>query len=93
MENIKNVCFSALVRHGERTDHKGQPTPNKIDPSLTEYGFEQGAITGKFLKKYFDGEGLTFDEIIIETSPFIRCMQTAKQIALELNVKTIQINF
>lgn len=34
-----------------------------------------------------------FDQIVIETSPFMRCIQTACLIAEKLGVKEIKINY
>ena len=36
---------------------------------------------------------MTFDKIVIETSPFMRCIQTASQIADVLNVNEVELNF
>ena len=92
-----NTCFAAVIRHGERVDHipnyNPADIPNEHDPSLTDFGFEQAKLTGKYLKEYFDTNGMNFDKVIIECSPFIRTMQTASQIARELNVPTITYNF
>ena len=93
----KNTCFGAVIRHGERVDHipnyNPKDIPNQDDPSLTDFGFEQAKLTGKYLREYFNEQGLKFDKVIIETSPFIRTMQTASQIAKELNVPSITLNW
>ena len=34
-----------------------------------------------------------FDEIVVESSPFLRCLQTAAQIAIALKLATITINW
>lgn len=36
---------------------------------------------------------MNFDEIIIECSPFLRCIQTASKIAEKLKVKKVEINW
>jgi broad specificity phosphatase PhoE len=54
---------------------------NKVDPPLTPNGIRQAEQTGRYLKEYFEEEGLAFDKIIIESSPFLRTMMTASQIA------------
>ena len=36
---------------------------------------------------------MKFDKIIIETSPFLRCMQTAAQVAKALNHPKVVINY
>ena len=69
----------------------GMDTRNSHDPSLTPYGFEQAALTGKLLADVLKKNAI--DKVVVETSPMIRCMQTAKQIALQLGVKSIKINF
>ena len=45
---------------------------------------QQAKSTGEFLKQYFHENGYNFDKVIIECSPFLRCMQTAAQIAVEV---------
>ena len=52
----------------------------------------QAHQTGLYLKEYFDKNGMTFDRINIETSPFIRCLMTSSQIAKALGVSEITIN-
>ena len=36
---------------------------------------------------------MSFDKVIIETSPFMRCIQTATAVAEGLNVPEVEINF
>ena len=36
---------------------------------------------------------MNFDKIIIESSPFLRCMQTASRIAEQLRVKKVEVNW
>ena len=73
-----NHHFVAVIRHGERMDMvENMPFKNKCDPPLSPLGVEQAAVTGRFLKKYFSDNGFHFDKIIVETSPFIRCMMTS----------------
>ena len=54
---------------------------------------EQSAVTGEFLIDAFDHRKLKFDKIIIECSPYLRCMMTAGQIAEKLEVSEIHINY
>ena len=42
---------------------------------------KQAKATGEFLNEYFLENGYAFDKLIIECSPFLRCMMTAGQIA------------
>ena len=59
----------------------------KDDPPLSKNGLQQASFAGKQFAKYFKNNDLNFDEIIIESSPFLRCVQTASRIAEQLNVK------
>jgi len=45
------------------------------------------------LKKYWKENEYAFDEIIIECSPFLRCLMSAAWLANELGVKTVYINY
>lgn len=62
---------------------------NEIDPPITVRGLTQAANTGKFLKKYFSDYDMKFDQVVIKTSPFIRTIMTATQIAKELGISKI----
>ena len=79
MEKLDKVThFIAVIRHGERGDSvPGFKVENKDDPLLTPKGMKQAFATGVYLKKYFKDNNLLFDKIIIESSPFIRCMMTS----------------
>ena len=66
--------------------------PNKSDPPLTERGIQQARATGDFLKKYLE-DGHHFDKVIIECSPFLRCMMTAGHIAEKLDAREVIINY
>lgn len=84
----------AIVRHGERGNAvPGFVFKNKYDPPLTPLGIQQATATGKYLKEYFEQKGWSFDKIVIESSPFLRSMQTAAWVAHELNVEEIAINY
>ena len=94
MEGKTPICFGAIIRHGERTDHVAvYRTPNGVDPPLTPEGFKQATLTGQFLSSYFQQNNMKFDKVIIETSPFIRTMQTAGQIAKAAKLSDITINY
>ena len=64
---------------------------NNIDPPLTHLGFSQAQVTGKYLYKLLE-EG-QYEAIVIETSPFLRTMETAAAIAIELGVPEITVNY
>ena len=86
----------ALIRHGERADRvwplKVQ-FDNEFDPPLTELGIKQAQGTGKYLANYLKKNGLSFDKVMVESSPFVRTLMTAGQIAPYLGVSEIQVNY
>ena len=84
-----SICF--MIRHTERADKTVIPETfrTKEDPPLSSLGIKQSHITGQYLKKWFEMNEMEFDKIIIESSPFIRTLQTANSIASELGVKQI----
>ena len=83
-----------MIRHGERGDSvPGFRYKNKVDPPLTPLGVQQAHDTGIFLKKFITEKGFKFDKIIVCSSPFLRCMMTAAQIANQLGVDNVQINY
>ena len=61
------------------------------DPPLTPRGIDQAICTGKFFKQYFEENGYT--DIVIESSPFLRSLQTASEVAKILGTKEIKINY
>ena len=76
-----------FVRHGERADHAKHlkiEYPVKYDPPLTPLGVQQASETGKFFVEYLKTH--KFDQVVIESSPFIRTMMTASAIARELGI-------
>lgn len=66
---------------------------NKFDMPLTRLGMMQSMATGEYLRQYFEHNDYKFSKVIIECSPFLRCMMTAGQIAQRLKVKDITINY
>ena len=73
-----------FIRHGERCDNSKLEEERarievKSDPPLTRLGVAQAHMTGKYLKTYLKSG--KYDQIIIETSPFLRTMETAAGIA------------
>ena len=47
----------------------------------------------KYLAEIEKEEGRKFDEVIVEASPFVRCLSTAARIAKPLGIKKIPINY
>ena len=67
------------------------------DTSLTIQGLAQATDAGKHFKQKIEAvqaeHGITFDEVRIQSSPFVRCLQTASQLAKELSVNKIDVNY
>ena len=67
------------------------------DPPLTAKGIKQAAHAGTYLKdrmKVIEQEyGIKFDEVHIETSPFLRCLQTSSRVAQVLSVPNVNVNY
>eukprot|EP00347_Sterkiella_histriomuscorum_P017295 403349935 len=83
-----------MIRHGQRADlHPEKEIVYDVphDPPLTDEGFQQARETGEFLKEYIKRH--QFDDIILETSPFLRTMQTAHEIAKILQLKHLTIDY
>ena len=85
-----------MIRHGERADNvpyeaMGIEMEEIQDPPLTPRGIDQAICTGKFFKQYFEENGYT--DIVIESSPFLRSLQTASEVAKILGTKEIKINY
>ena len=47
----------------------------------------------KYVKELESEQGKKFDKIILQTSPFVRCMATAARIAKPLKLRSVQINY
>ena len=89
--------FILFMRHGERADSARLaeysclddeiPYDSDIahDPPLTSQGLKQAAHAGAYLagrlKDVEEEFGIEFDEVIIESSPFLRCLQTSSKAA------------
>lgn len=85
-----------MIRHGERADNVRHEeldieVENMLDPPLTPLGIKQAQDTGRFLKEYFEKHDYT--DIIIESSPFLRTLQTASTVAKTLGINNIKINY
>ena len=94
-EGLQDHSFFAVIRHAQRADHFGDQYGNHIvkpDPPLTPIGVEQSKFAGQYLAEFFAKNDMKFDKIIIETSPYMRCIQTAAWIATKLNVDEVEVN-
>lgn len=87
---IKIMSFF-WVRHGERADCADEAESSLIkcdfDPHLTQKGVKMAEQTGKLINERIKelmkkGECIETPEIILVSSPFMRCLQTAHQIGL-----------
>lgn len=80
-----------FLRHGARLDqlnaewHLTSPTP--YDPPLTSKGIAQARLTGLAIKDSLPATGNL--RIILHTSPFLRCVQTALALAAALEKKVL----
>ena len=67
------------------------------DTELTCLGLEQATQAGDHFKscleKAEEKYDVKFDEVIVESSPFLRCLQTASRVARVLEVPNIHINY
>ena len=86
----------AIVRHGEREDdstNRKRRSNIGYDPSLSELGEEQARLTGRYiLEKYLYKENYhTQNNLKIISSPFLRTLQTAENIAQEVNCQRIYV--
>ncbi|CAK71372.1 unnamed protein product (macronuclear) [Paramecium tetraurelia] len=80
-----------LVRHGERADNcpnEWKKVINTDDPHLTPNGCEQAKKAGKLILE----EIKDYKEINIQSSPFLRCIMTAKNIAGQIKKEELSIN-
>ena len=59
---------------------------NFMSPKLVE-------IVKSCLEKAEEKYDIKFDEVIVESSPFLRCLQTASRVAQVLDVPSIHINY
>lgn len=87
-ENIKkeNEILFVIIRHGERADLAGSKIKFHLyDPELTEKGIKQAYEAGGRLKEMLDILKPENKKIAIITSPFSRCIMTAKYIKNGMN--------
>ena len=84
-----------FVRHGERADRAEEVKmeyPESQDPPLTPLGVQQAEETGRFFKGYLERHPY-LDRVVLETSPFMRTMQTAAGIGRVLGIPKMKINY
>ncbi len=82
------------MRHVERADQAPFSKTSKHclikhDPPLTDKGIQQALET----RLEFQHSDLKVDEVVLESSPFIRTMMTAAGIGKELGLPKIHINY
>lgn len=63
----------------------------EYDPPLTPLGVQQAIETAEFLQKHLEQNGYT--TVVIESSPYLRSMQTAAETAKVLGHKSMKINY
>lgn len=85
--NSKNLFF---IRHGERADkYLDQKQTNTL---ITPNGMDQALKTGIFLAQTLDKQkNPDNQEILILSSPYLRCIQTAYYIIQSLQKSNIKI--
>ncbi|CAK72457.1 unnamed protein product (macronuclear) [Paramecium tetraurelia] len=79
-----------LVRHGERADNcevEKQNIVNPSDPHLTPTGCTQALQAGKSIQQ----EIQAYSCVDIQSSPFLRCIMTAKIIASHINKEEVSL--
>ena len=84
MTTKQRYCF--VVNHGDLTD-----SDNTRDQALSQDGIMQAKVTAQYLKNFVDK--VIPDKVVIETSPYVRSMTTAAQIAKTLDYHFINVNY
>mmetsp|Transcript_49112 Transcript_49112/g.87647 ORF Transcript_49112/g.87647 Transcript_49112/m.87647 type:complete len:283 (-) Transcript_49112:1477-2325(-) len=89
-----DTCNVWMVRHGERLDEVDRNRWIKMatrrtwhDPPLTSRGKDQAVLAARSLLEH--ARQRSFDAIY--TSPLLRCMQTAEQIAKHLDLPVVAV--
>lgn len=74
---LQDHCFIGVIRHAEKANLHEVNNPRWVvdkDPPLSTRGDRQATFTGQYLKEYFQKHNMKFDKIVIESSPFLRCL-------------------
>lgn len=84
--NQENEIIIVIIRHGERADLAGGEIKFDLyDPELTSKGIKQAYEAGSRLKEILDLLKPNDKKIAILTSPFSRCIMTAKYVKNGMN--------
>ena len=87
-ENGETRIF--LVRHGERLDHAlphwAAHAARPHDSPLTPQGLEQARLAGEYIRQRLGeiARDSGVDDVIVRTSPLVRCVQTASRLVAGL---------
>ena len=97
------------MRHGERADFAKNDDPKNAsksssynsqtnhDPNLTDKGLAQASEAGLHFKNSIENfqreHNITFDEVRVEASPFLRTLQTGAQIAEQIGSNKVHVNY
>lgn len=95
-DSLQDHCFYGMLRHAEKANLHDKDNPRWVvekDPPCSRRGERQAVFTGEYLKDYFEKHNMKFDKIVIETSPFMRCIQTANGVAVALGADEVEINY
>lgn len=96
MEDCFNSSYILVLRHGERADclsaFQGSEIKPSLDPELTERGLNDARLSGDYIRSAFIDK-LKFDNVKVFTSPFIRSLQTATQIAKQIGLNEVTISY
>lgn len=96
-EGVDRYVF--VFRHGQRKDHVLEEYPefkHHPDSPLTPLGYQQAREVGQRLKKEIEliAERHGVQPVVtFESSPFLRCIETATQVGKELGLNECTLNY